>query len=316
MNTRRSRRNAAVCVALGLGLWACTDGAPTMLEDLRPSLDFTGSGDVRIGDGLLEQEQFELCKDGSDATFTVDVINHTTAGTREVLSYDVSVTDGQCLIVWESGGPGIDTVTVTEHVPSGYSAAWELTQLSGGSTTHFAGLGPMARGYVNGLNAGGTPTNAGVLAVFTNTPTPMDGRMTGGGGQIRIDDVRITRGFTIHCDIVLSNNLQINWTGGNRWHIDKPLTSAICLDDPAIAPEPPAAPFDTFIGEALGSLNGEAGSWVHFTFVDDGEPGSDDRAEIRIWAPGDDPATATPVMEVSGYLDMGNIQAHYDQPHR
>ena len=69
-----------------------------------------------------------------------------------------------------------------------------------------------------------------------------------------VDGVRITRGFTIHCDIILSNNLEINWSGGNKWHIDKPLTSATCVDDPAISPEPPAAPFDTFIGEGEGTL--------------------------------------------------------------
>ena len=53
------------------------------------------------------------------------------------------------------------------------------------------------------------------------------GRMTGGGGQnVEIGGIYVTRGFTIHCDLVLSNNLEINWPG-NKWHIDKPLTLAI-----------------------------------------------------------------------------------------
>jgi hypothetical protein len=143
----------------------------------------------------------------------------------------------------------------------------------------------------------------------------VSGRMTGGGGQIRVDGVRITRGFTIHCDITLSNNIEINWSGGNKWHLDKPITKAMCIDDPAFDPVPPAAPFDTFIGEAVGSLNGTDGSVLHFTFVDDGEPGTSDRASIEIWAPGDDPSTDTPVLSVSGLLDHGNFQAHFDQPH-
>lgn len=142
------------------------------------------------------------------------------------------------------------------------------------------------------------------------------GRMTGGGRQIEIGDVSVSRGFTIHCDIVLSNNLEINWTGGNMWHLDKPLTSAICLDDGVLDPVPPAAPFDTFIGEGFGRLNGVDGSFVRFTFADAGEPGRNDQATIQIWAPGANPAVDAPVLEISGNLDHGNIQAHFDQPHR
>jgi hypothetical protein len=142
------------------------------------------------------------------------------------------------------------------------------------------------------------------------------GRMTGGGGQITVGGILVTRGFTIHCDITLSNNLEINWEG-NRWHIDKPLTSAECFDDPAISPEPPPAPFDTFIGEGVGRLNGVDGSMVRFTFIDSGEPGGgNDQAAIAIWAPGADPDTDPPVLNVPlSFLDQGNLQAHYDQPH-
>lgn len=143
-----------------------------------------------------------------------------------------------------------------------------------------------------------------------------NGRMTGGGGQ-NIDlandgSIYVTRGFTIHCDIVLSNNLEINWPG-HKWHIDKPLDSAHCIDDPAFNPEPPPAPFDTFIGVGTGSYDGEDGAVATFTFIDagDGKAGKNDLAGIRI-------------VDVHGnvvldfalqILDNGNIQAHYDQPH-
>jgi len=159
--------------------------------------------------------------------------------------------------------------------------------------------------------------NAAGLAVPPMDNPFLPGRMTGGGNQIRVDGVKITRGFTVHCDIVLSNNLEINWPGGNKWHLSKPITSAECIDNPDISPLPPAAPFDTFIGEGDGKLNGEEGSIVRFVFEDRGEPGKNtDMASIKIWAPGDDPDTDTPVLEVSGTLDGGNIQAHYDQPHK
>lgn len=147
------------------------------------------------------------------------------------------------------------------------------------------------------------------------------GRMTGGGHQLRVDGVRITRGLTIHCDVRLSNNLEINWPGGNHWHLEKEsLTSILCIDDPAYDEWPPAAPFNTFIATAVGSLNGVDGSIIEFRFVDAGEPGTSDEADITVYAPGQGPGQVSPldeviVLQVSGQLDGGNLQAHYDQPH-
>lgn len=138
----------------------------------------------------------------------------------------------------------------------------------------------------------------------------VDGRMTGGGGQIIIGNVFVSRGLTIHCDIVLSNNLEINWPG-NRWHIDKPLDAATCIDDPAFNPVPPKAPFDTFIGLGTGRLNGVDGSVVMFTFIDNGEPGRTDMASIQIFDAGGALVLNVPLSN----LDRGNLQAHYDQPH-
>lgn len=138
------------------------------------------------------------------------------------------------------------------------------------------------------------------------------GRMTGGGGQVTIGDVYVTRGFTIHCDIALSNNIEVNWPG-NKWHLDKPITSADCIDDPSVDPAPPPAPFDTFVGVATGRLNGVDGYVINFTFVDAGEPGGrNDRASILITAPDGSVVLNVPM----DYLTKGNLQAHYDQPHR
>jgi hypothetical protein len=138
----------------------------------------------------------------------------------------------------------------------------------------------------------------------------IEGRMTGGGGQIIVGGVFVSRGLTIHCDIVLSNNLEINWEG-NRWHLDKPLDAATCIDDPAFNPVPPRAPFDTFIGVGTGKLNGVDGSVVMFTFIDNGEPGRTDMASIQIFDAGGAMVLNVPLSN----LDRGNLQAHYDQPH-
>lgn len=176
---RHSRRRGkllaiAMMGALPLAV-ACSDTGPAAPTGLRPSLDFTGVGDIRVGDGQIEMEQFELCKQGSDATFKVDIVNWKSDGTRTTLSYDVPVADGECWIVWESGGPGVDTVTATEYVPSGYTASWSMDQLSNNVVTTTSGSGNQVEGYVTGLRTGQTPSMAGVVATFTNTPIPPGG---------------------------------------------------------------------------------------------------------------------------------------------
>jgi len=320
-------RWSLTCLAMGLAFtaWACSDftSDPTgAMPDVAPSLSFSPFA----GDGVIEVEQFEVCKVGGPAggaVFNVDV-KDTEDGTQRD-NFDVTIADGECVVVWFEGGRD-ETVTVTEMVPDGFTdPTWVRDQCVAGTgsftpcqdpaaVTTTTGVGNQVSGVVGGQGVNGTVE--GVLLTFTNQPGSEEGRMTGGGGQLKIDNVRVTRGLTLHCDITLSNNLEINWTGGNKWHLDKPITSALCIDDPNVDPVPPAAPFDTFIGEGEGALNGEPGSIVKFVFVDAGEPGSDDTAWIRIWAPGADPSTDTPVLEVSGLLDHGNLQAHFDQPHK
>jgi hypothetical protein len=163
------------------------------------------------------------------------------------------------------------------------------------------------------------PTTTSLRPSFgvTECPKPedcvVDGRMTGGGKQITVAGVKVTRGFTIHCDLILSNNLEINWPDGNNWHIDKPLESAVCTDDPTITPNPPDAPFDTFEGEGHGTLNGVDGAFVHFVFKDAGEPGGKgDQASIQVW---DENGVLVLDVPLQG-LEGGNIQAHFDQPHK
>jgi hypothetical protein len=141
----------------------------------------------------------------------------------------------------------------------------------------------------------------------------LDGRFTGGGGQtVEIGDIYVTRGFTLHCDVLLSNNLEINWPG-NQWHTDKPFTVVECLDDPAITPNPPDAPVDTYVGEGLGTLNGVPGATAFIILKDSGEQGGkNDFAQIRITD-----ANGVVVLDLPlSALTNGNIQAHFDQPHK
>lgn len=289
---------------LGLGLvtmGACDGAAPT-----DPAQSLSPLAAIVSSDDTVEPSEFKVCKVGSDASFTFSVNGGPDTG------FDLA--DGACSSIHQYAGWPPDQVSVTETAQSGF-------QLDSIVLTHFLGGGPITvtTSTLTGTNtaAGQIEFEEGYVATFYNTPvpTPATGRMTGGGNQIRVDGVRISRGFTIHCDITLSNNVEVNWSGGNRWHLDKPITSAICLDDPNVSPLPPEAPFDTFIGEATGSLNGVDGSFIRFVFVDAGEPGTSDSAKIQIWAPGASPGLDTPVLEVDGLLDHGNLQAHEDQPH-
>lgn len=137
------------------------------------------------------------------------------------------------------------------------------------------------------------------------------GRMTGGGGTVAAGGVKITKGFTLHCDITLSNNLEINWPG-NKWHLDKPIETAECTDQPGIEPAPPPAPFDTFHGTGTGRLNGVDGARIDFILVDAGEPGGkNDMFGVKIWDAGGNLVLDLPLQKTTS----GNVQAHYDQPH-
>lgn len=142
---------------------------------------------------------------------------------------------------------------------------------------------------------------------------PALGRFTGGGHQVRVGEARVTRGLTIHCDLLLSNNLEVNW-GGKQFHMTEHLTTVECSDDPEIIEDPPPAPLDTLIGVGTGRYNGADGYTIEFTLVDYGEPGSSDRMAIKIYQ------TATPSNVVLNVplqlLSGGNLQAHYDQPHK
>jgi len=139
------------------------------------------------------------------------------------------------------------------------------------------------------------------------------GRFTGGGHQLTAGGVKITRGLTIHCDLLLSNNLEINWEG-NQFHMTEHLTTLACTDDPDIDQTPPKAPLDTLTGIGTGRYNGDAGYTIEFTLVDAGEPGREDQMSMLIYETAD---PSNVVLNVPlQFLTGGNLQAHYDQPHK
>jgi len=139
------------------------------------------------------------------------------------------------------------------------------------------------------------------------------GRFTGGGFQVRVDNARVTRGLTVHCDLLLSNNLEVNWQG-HQFHMTEHLTTVECSDNPDIIQAPPDAPLDTLVGVGTGRYDNADGFTILFTLVDAGEPGTADKAALKIFE------TANPANVVLDLplqlLSGGNLQAHYDQPHK
>lgn len=288
---RRLTAGLAAVAATGVLASACT-------ETDRPDSALApvgGTASIEFGVGPDPVANvLKVCKEGSSAVFVL-----TWADNRE----EFTLADGECAQVHSWLG-GTSSVTITEVIDPAnpLRSIWKASV--DGSMEEILGTNTVS-GFL-----------AGVTLTFHNGDVMVQGRMTGGGHQLSVDGARVTRGLTLHCDIILSNNLEINWRGGNKWHLEKEsLSSVTCIDDPAFQEEPPRAPFNTFIAEAVGRLNGVDGSIIRFKFIDDGEPGRTDEAHFRIWAPGDDPDTDTPVLEVGGQLDGGNLQAHFDQPH-
>jgi hypothetical protein len=165
----------------------------------------------------------------------------------------------------------------------------------------------------NGTPGGQSTSTQAVIPDDPDCDSTGTGRFTGGGHQIRVDNVRVTRGLTVHCDLLLSNNLNINWKG-NHFHMEDHLVTVACTDDPDIEQAPPAAPIDTLIGRGIGRYNGEDGYTIEFTLIDGGEPGRfRDMAQFLVYETAD---PSNVILDVPlQYITGGNLQAHEDQPH-
>jgi hypothetical protein len=113
-----------------------------------------------------------------------------------------------------------------------------------------------------------------------------------GGGKILIeagdkpkDNVYLTHGFELHCDALSGpNNLEVNWAGDNRFHLEE-LEKADCNDDGSVNEPPPSRDnrengpgptTDVYQGEGWGRYNGSCGAFAEWVFDDNGEPGKAD----------------------------------------
>jgi len=141
-----------------------------------------------------------------------------------------------------------------------------------------------------------------ILVVFN----PEGGFATGGGwilpvsdGENTHPDVRANFGFNANYkkDGNLTGNLEFKSDG----YIDLKSTSInqLVITGGRIAQL-----------NGWASVNGQQGYWFFVKTVDNGEPGTNDTFEIKVWAPGADPQSSSPLERAAGVLQGGNIQVH------
>lgn len=266
--------------------------------------------------GQPEFNQMEVCKEysgivGPPVTITVQVDVGDNNSIDQTLSPITNLGNGQCREIAYSSdvnAPVGDRIILTEQVPAGYTASFTREHTSGATSS---GSGNVASGVIH--------VDGGYLITFINTSIPTvigTGRFTGGGWTEIASGLRISQGLTIHCDLILSNNLEINWKDANdvqhQFHMTEHLTTIACTDSASIPQPPPAAPLDTLIGTGTGKFDGTAGFTVEFTLVDSGEPGgANDQIALRIFQ-GANVVLNVPLQDIT----KGNLQAHFDQPHK
>jgi len=293
----------AAAVAVAAVVSAQCSGSPSS-SPVSPSSSLGATS--ALGDpanATAELGIIKLCKDASsnvDGEFTVVVNDNTWVS---VLS-PVTVTKGTCKVV-ALANPGDTnlvggTVTITETSPGYQSSSYTRTDV-GGTLPFTDGTTPL---FLN-------PVHGHAVTYVNNftEETPQAGRMTGGGSVFTAQNKRVTHGFELHCNVNdLPNNLEVNWDGNGKsqqnFHLET-LDTAVCTDDPAYAPEPPDAGFDTFTGTGTGRLNNIPGATIEFVFTDHGQPGKEDTATMTIRD-----ASNAVVLVVSGNLKNGNQQAH------
>ena len=163
----------------------------------------------------------------------------------------------------------------------------------------------------DGFLASDTPTSSVTVTVPSNCASGT-GRFTGGGKQVIVGVVTLTKGFEVDCDLTTpSNNLEINWrdaSGTHQFHMEN-FVSAMCTLNGN--PAPPRAPVNTIVASGTGRFDGVDGFTVQFTLIDNGEPGTNDQAGFMVFetANPSNVVLAFPVMTIT----TGNIQAHVDQ---
>jgi hypothetical protein len=231
-------------------------------------------------------------------TITVNAINGTLAAgtaTATIVSGPGSFVGSPTCNYAGGGASASCTVTITSVVSG-------TTEVSATSNISVNGQSITRTTNTAANTAAGGSGNA-----LKNWTSLTSGRVTGGGSIFAtvngVPNIRVTHGFELRCDPNdKRQSLEINWDGGNNFHLDKIINSVVCFDDPTTQPPPPpGTAIDTYAGNTL--FNGHAGfhgfgyavgtgtcnkqpATIYFILIDAGEPGTSDTAEYHIVSSG------------------------------
>jgi uncharacterized repeat protein (TIGR01451 family) len=251
--------------------------------------------------------------------------------TADQASVTAGSTIGFRIDVASTGNTAATGVTVSDALPTGTGISWSIdaatsnagcTIASNNLSCSFGDLAPGATRTVHvtsptEYNSCGTYTNVASVGATNHATVSSgasvdvtgcvvlvgDGRVTGGGSIFGTvngkPNTRVTHGFELRCDANdTRQSLEINWDGGNNFHLEKLINSVTCFDDPqSNPPPPPGTEIDTYAGTTL--FNGQAGyhgygyavgtgicnkipATIYFILVDNGEPGTGDISEYHI----------------------------------
>lgn len=225
-------------------------------------------------------------------------------------------------VSWNPGGTG-GSNTEIDIFFNGIKVDSQPFSLAQNPPDQFSGQMPapsatntvIVEGVANGAWDDGD-VNGQTSSVTVSIPkncNPGTGRFTGGGKQVIVGVTTITKGFEVDCDLTQpSNNLEINWAepsgGSHQFHMLNFLSALCSLNG---NPAPPTAPVNMIVASGAGRFDGVDGFTVQFTLIDNGEPGTFDKAGFLVFE------TANPLHVVLSFpvitITNGNIQAHVDQ---
>lgn len=194
---------------------------------------------------------------------------------------------------------------VVDVVPAGLTAA----DVSGAGTCSTSRVRQPVDGGVaytvtaSGTDVAGNTDTSSITYTVVGFEPVTDGRMTVGGTHAGATGTVTTSG-TLRCN-GSPNRLTVSWSTGSLTldHVD----SITCINDAELQ-EQPQAFFDTLMGVGSGTLAGGGRANVEFTFVDGGEPGTRDAADLVIKTP-----AGHVLLDSAGTLTGGNFQAHRSQ---
>ena len=170
-----SLRRLACAGILGLGIAAlggCNAETPSAPGAEKPLLGFRPAGGIRTTTSTLGAEEFKVCKTyvgqvGPAVTVNIAVDQGNNGSVDD--NIQITVASGECWLVWEAGGDITDKLTVTEVVPTDYTASFVVERLLGNNTT-VTTLPAAGNSAIETIINGGDPK--GVVVRFTNTFVP------------------------------------------------------------------------------------------------------------------------------------------------